>query len=32
VEELTCPFDLVERPYLDGMDVKKQQAIKEKKA
>ena len=26
VEELPCPFDLVERPYANGLDVKAQQA------
>jgi acetyltransferase-like isoleucine patch superfamily enzyme len=26
VDELPCPFDLVERPYVDGLDVKARQA------
>jgi acetyltransferase-like isoleucine patch superfamily enzyme len=26
VDELLCPFDLVERPYVDGLDVKARQA------
>jgi acetyltransferase-like isoleucine patch superfamily enzyme len=26
VDELPCPFDLVERPYIDGFDVKARQA------
>jgi acetyltransferase-like isoleucine patch superfamily enzyme len=26
VDELPCPFDLVERPYVDGLDVRAQQA------
>jgi acetyltransferase-like isoleucine patch superfamily enzyme len=27
VDELSCPFDLVERPYVQGLDVRAQQAI-----
>ncbi len=27
VDELPCPFDLVERPYVQGLDVRAQQAI-----
>jgi acetyltransferase-like isoleucine patch superfamily enzyme len=27
VNELTCPFDLVERPYVNGLDVKRQQEV-----